>query len=143
MAVTRTTPQAEIDRYMTQQIQRKEAAIINAFNYVGLRCINEARTNGAYKDRTGNLRNSVGYLIFVDGVIQSSAGMSQTTGGGEGETIIRKLAAQFPHGIALVVVAGMNYAASVEARNLNVLSSAELLAETMVPELMTKLGLKR
>jgi len=34
----------------------------------------------------------------------------------------------------------MNYAASVEARNLNVLTSAELLADQMVPILMKQLG---
>jgi hypothetical protein len=34
----------------------------------------------------------------------------------------------------------MDYAASVEARNLNVLMSAELLAEQQVPLLMRKLG---
>jgi len=37
-------------------------------------------------------------------------------------------------------VAGMKYAAYVEARNYNVLSSAELLAEKEVPKLLKALS---
>ena len=42
-------------------------------------------------------------------------------------------------GVALVVVAGMNYAAYVEARGKNVLSSAEHLAERELPRMLEKL----
>ena len=40
---------------------------------------------------------------------------------------------------ALVVVAGMNYAAYVEAKGYNVLSSAEHLAERELPRMLDKL----
>ena len=42
-------------------------------------------------------------------------------------------------GVALVVVAGMNYAAYVEAKGYNVLSSAEHLAERELPRMLEKL----
>ena len=42
-------------------------------------------------------------------------------------------------GVALVVVAGMNYAAYVEAKGYNVLSSAEHLAERELPRMLDKL----
>ena len=142
MSITQTTPQHQIEVFLDQQIRQTQAAIINALEYVGVTCINEARTNGAYRDRTGNLRSSVGYVIVKDGTVVSGSSFEQTKGGQTGQTYIKELAAKFPHGIALIVVAGMKYASHVEALNLNVLTSAELLAQSLVPALLTKLGLK-
>lgn len=138
--ITQTTPQAEIDKYLEQEIARREKAIINAVNYVGVTCINEARRGGAYHDRTGNLRNSIGYVLVVNGKIQDESNFDATEGGLTGKAKIQELAARYPEGIVLIVVAGMNYATHVEAMNLNVLTSAELLAEQMVPQLLKQLG---
>jgi len=140
MSITQTTPQEQINAYLKQQIDRRINAIINAFNYVGFTCINEARANGSYHDVTGFLRGSIGFVIVRDGVIVSESGFESNGGGSIGKAEIQKLAAKFPHGIALIVVAGMTYASAVEARNFNVLSSAELMAEQMVPQLMNTLG---
>lgn len=135
-----TTPMSSIENYIKQQIERKQAAIINAFEYVGVTCQNEARENGSYKDRTGNLRSSIGYAIVVNGMIHSTSNLDQNTGGAKAQYYLKKLASQFPQGIVLILVAGMQYAAHVEAINLNVLTSAELMAEKLVPALMKKLG---
>ena len=43
-------------------------------------------------------------------------------------------------GITLIVVAGMSYAIYVEGRGKNVLTSAELLAERVVPDMLQQLG---
>ena len=43
----------------------------------------------------------------------------------------------------LVLVAGMDYAVYVEAKALNVLNSAEGLANKLVPEMLRKAGLMR
>lgn len=134
-----TTPMASIEQHIQQQLERNKKAIINAFEYIGVACQNEARENGSYTDRTGNLRSSIGYAIIIDGQIHSSS-TETTIGGATANQQILQLASKFPHGIALVMVAGMNYAAHVEAINLNVLTSAELLAEKMVPALMKQLG---
>lgn len=140
MAITQTTPQQEIDNYIAVQIQRRSAVILNTFEYIGMTCANEGSTGGTYKDRTGHLRASVGYLVMKDGVVYSKGGFGAGIGGSTGEAFAQKMAAGFPHGIALIVVAGMNYASAVEARNYNVLTSAELLAEQLVPQLMKTLG---
>jgi len=58
----------------------------------------------------------------------------------EGEAFINKVISQYPSGFVLVVVAGMKYASYVEARNYNVLSSSELLAEKEVPKLLKALS---
>ena len=48
-----------------------------------------------------------------------------------------KLAAEFPYGVVLIVCAGMNYAAYVEAiHHKDVLSSAQMRAEQLIQELL-------
>jgi len=135
-----TTPPSQIDQYLDDQIERRMRALINAFEYVGVQCQNEAKTGGTYKDRTGHLRSSVGYIVIKDGVVISGGEFDNNKGGSEGSSVIQKAISKNSKGIVLIVVAGMNYAASVEARNLNVLTSAELLADQMVPILMKQLG---
>ena len=132
MGIVMTTPPNQIDQYLNDQIDRRERAIINALEYVGTQCQNEARTGKTYKDVTGNLISSVGYVVLKDGV--------SVSGGGGGNAELEKQSAKHQKGIALIVVAGMNYAAAVEARNFNVLTSAELLAEQLVPQLLKQLG---
>ena len=71
-----------------------------------------------------------------------SEGGFQGPGGAESLEFAKKLAAGHVKGITLIVVAGMNYADNVEALNYDVLTSAELLAEQLVPQILEKLGLK-
>lgn len=117
-----------------------ETRCIKAFTYVGEACLIEARTNGNYQDRTGNLRNSIGYTVLKDGKTVTESGFSQTEGGAQGEKLISSLKKKYPTGIVLIVSAGMKYAACVEARNYNVITSAELLAEKLVPQILTQIG---
>lgn len=140
MSIQMTTPLSAIDAYIAQQLQRQEKAIINILNYVGIACINEGRTNGAYNDITGNLRSSIGYVVVKDGQIVNGSAFDQNEGGGTGQDHIQKIIAKFPKGIVLIVVAGMNYASYVEAMSLNVLTSSELLAEKLVPQLLKQLA---
>lgn len=144
MTILQTTPQAEINAYLARKIELRVKAIIRTLHYIGISCINEARDNGTYRDRTGNLRNSIGYVIVRDGQIVEGSSFDIKEEGWEGkasaERIIHQQVARFPHGIVLIVVAGMNYASAVEAKNLNVLTSAELLAEQLVPQIMHQLG---
>lgn len=144
MPITLTTTFGEMDDHIRRYIEQQKAKVISFLKYIGERCIIEARENGAYHDQTGNLRASIGYVVVDNGVIVTESVFDLKDDGWEGkaagEEHLRKLAARYTSGIVLIVVAGMDYAAEVEARNLNVLSSAELLAENEVPRLMRKLG---
>lgn len=54
-----------------------------------------------------------------------------------GQELLQKLQAKFPWGIVLIVCAGMNYAAYVEAiHHKDVLTSAELKADALVDKLL-------
>lgn len=120
-----------------------DAAVIITLSYLGEMGVIQARSLNTYQDQTGNLRSSVGYLILRNGLVVKSAftgGKAQ--GRSEGNAVARQLAAQFPTGYALIVVAGMNYAATVESRGLDVLTSAQLLAEREMPGLIEQLKSK-
>lgn len=134
----------DIEHMLQQKIALYQEKIVRIFHIVGEKCINEAREHGSYQDQTGNLRSSIGYVVLQDGKPIEKGGFKLTKSGGsgqkEGETFINKIISQYPKGFVLVVVAGMKYAAYVEARNYNVLSSAELLAEKEVPKLLNALS---
>lgn len=150
MSGRQITPQSQVDAYLQQQLQRRELALLNAFIYVGEACIKEARENGSYIDQTGNLRSSIGYVILKDGVIYQNGGFNSSShkgtdgkeGADKGEKFMKKLISEYRKGLALIVVAGMEYSAYVEAKNYNVLTSAEIMAQQMVPLILRKLGFK-
>lgn len=141
MPIEQLTPMRDIEAYLQEQIRRREEALVNTMAYAGETVVNDARVNGNYRDRTGNLRSSKGYLIVKDGTILRKGGFGGLSGGKEGETFARKITGDFPAGIVLIVVAGMNYARYVAARGYNVLDSSEALARKIVPQLMKQLGL--
>lgn len=139
------TPEADIMAHLDNELKKKQDAIINLLMYVGENCIREARLNHGYKDQTGNLSSSMGYLILNNGITVKSGGLDTVKQGSEGSVeggkFLAELASSNRTGIVLIVVAGMNYAAYVET-NYNVLASSELIAQTMVPRLMKQLGFK-
>lgn len=125
------------------EVEKKQIARLQR---LGEMCLVEARTNKGYMMQTGALLSSTGYEVFVDGVAihsqfdaasgaeSNAAEMGIKSGQSIAETI-----GKGTKGIALVVVAGMNYAAYVEAKGSNVLSSAEHLAERELPRMLEKL----
>ena len=144
MGAKQITPMSEVEAYLDEQIERIEQLIIYNLSYVGEQCLTEARNTNSYKDQTGNLRSSIGYTIVKDGRVirQSDFAVVRkgSEGKSEGEQFARSLAAKFPEGIVLIVVAGMNYASYVSAKGYNVLDSAELLADRLVPSILKQLG---
>lgn len=123
-------------------------AIVSVLTDVGMQCVAEARNNGNYMDQTGNLRSSIGFCIVADGKVVNSVFADQMGDGKptnpEGIAQSRKtlagVASNKTSGIFLIVVAGMNYAIYVEGRGKNVLTSAELLAERVIPDTLQQLG---
>lgn len=125
------------------EIEKKQIARLQR---LGEMCLVEAKTNKGYMMQTGALLSSTGYEVFVDGVaihsqFDAASGAESNaaeTGIKSGQSIAETIG-KGTKGIALVVVAGMNYAAYVEAKGYNVLSSAEHLAERELPRMLEKL----
>lgn len=140
MGFTKKTPDSAFSNFLDDTKKLVISRAIKAFIYVGEACLKEARLNGNYTDRTGNLRNSIGYAVVFNSEIMQESVFANTTGGEKGKKYLDGLKKNYHTGLVLIVSAGMNYAAYVEARNYNVLTSAELLANKLVPQIMKQLG---
>ena len=145
MPIVQITPSEEIMNKIKQQTEVWERLIIRKFQQVGEECSNQAKSLniGTFTDRTGNLRSSIGYIIVKDGELYSVGDFRSikngAKGSSEGVEYAKSLISKFPRGIALVVVAGMNYAGYVEAKSLDVITGQELYSSRRLKELLTEL----
>lgn len=128
MKFQRTGDWKNVPLILEQQLKRIEEAIIFNFLVIGENCVIHARENGEYKDQTGNLRNSIGYVIAYDGKVlewgfKYSSGITN-----KGEFFAKYKIQEMlvgDSGYSLIIVAGMGYARKVEDRGKNVLSATE------------------
>lgn len=136
--------------YMKNATVRVERAIEDQMRYLGEECVNWARDMADFKDQTANLRNSIGYIILKNGreiganfektgKPNPKAKKTDIDGLEVGEAYAKKIAAEYTSGYVLILVAGMEYAAAVEAKGRDVLSSAEQLAMEEMPKLKVEL----
>ena len=141
-------------QYMRDELSAYQQMVVRKLQYAGERLIIQARQHGSYTDQTGNLRSSIGYVIVKDGQILTGSGFNTIpprvrregdvyNGSKEGQSLAKEIASKYKRGIALIVVAGMNYAAYVEAKGFDVLASSEMLAEKIIPPMLQKLGINK
>lgn len=139
MAIRMNTTEQELTDYIKVAVENQRKALIYNLRYIGEKCLNAARFSNGYKDQTGNLRSSLGYVLSFDGkIVDNSAKqvVKQGTEGAEkGEEYAKQVVRTYPQDVALVVVAGMEYAPHVAARGRDVLDSAKLTAEQLIKEL--------
>lgn len=147
MPIRQRTPQSEVDRHFSGLAKRFEAQVLYQLGVLGEACINKARERGSYRDDTGNLRSSVGYIIAIDGKIHKQFfepienAKDGKTGVGEAEELARKVLEDYPEGIVLIVVAGMKYASYVANRGYDVIDSAEVFAKKNISKMMKQITL--
>lgn len=153
MGVTANIDFRQIRDQLEREVRRNIQRIIASLQYVGETVVNEIRTShiSDWNDRTGNLRSSVGYILSVDGQPLNMSGFERVDGpdrekstedGSEsGRAYAQSLCSLYPKGIALIVVAGMEYAAYVEAmENKVVLAQGEIEARKLVSEMIQRLN---
>ena len=160
MPIKRITSDVDIRHYLEERVSRIRQVLINILIRMGEEAVKEARENHHYKDRTGNLTSSIGYCVLEDGkvIVESSFDVvtgvwkddkgrshpySGDAGSSKGREFLHSLISEHSSGLVLIVVAGMKYAAYVEAKNLNVLDSAEQLVELELPKLLKQLNYKQ
>jgi hypothetical protein len=126
---------ADIAKMMKIKLANLEQLIINRLIFIGETFVRNARLNGNYGDVTGNLRSSIGYIILKNGVKikenfeKSEKGSDKQTGVNKAKSLINELKADFLEGYTLIVVAGMDYAATVESRGKDVLTASSIIAK--------------
>ncbi len=106
---------------------------------LGERVVKYAREHGNYTDRTGNLRNSIGYVVVQYGRIVTE-NFSIGSGHEEAKVRARAYALDVAHELSagktyLVWVAGMEYAKYVEAKGVDVLEGSGNWVESTAEKL--------
>jgi hypothetical protein len=145
MAITPNFTRADVQKRFDAFLDQIERQQIKRLQKLGEMCVNHARSipkEQGFEDQTGNLRSSIGYMVFVDGVaIHSFYNQIKegSTGIKAGEALAKEIGGKHQQGVCLVVTAGMNYALHVESRGRDVLTGAEHLAEKELPKMLEKL----
>lgn len=139
----------DVHSSISQYALRIHRALEVIMQYIGEQCVNIAREKGTYNDITGNLRNSIGYVLvrngdiicknFEERVQSKIVSAANNSGILEGQALAEELATKYTKGYVLIVVAGMHYAHYVESLNKDVLDSAERYALQKVPTILKDL----
>ncbi|HOZ15960.1 MAG TPA: hypothetical protein PLH91_03710 [Tenuifilaceae bacterium] len=120
-----------IRKELLRQRQEIVHGIVDICHYVGEKFVKEARQamsidsgifpKNDYTDRTGNLRQSIGYILILDGKVL----FSRQPDNPEGMSYYNFLISSLPKakGLWLVGMAGMKYASYVESMGYNVITS--------------------
>ena len=144
---TKDDVKARFDKFL-EVVEKRQ---IDRLAKLGEECVTHARLipkDRGFEDQTGNLRSSIGYVLFRDGVAihDDYKAVSGPVGGGNSGQAIEKskdlaerVARNHPVGICLVVTAGMQYAVCVESRGRDVLTSAEIMAQQKLPVMVQEM----
>lgn len=134
MAVKWTNPN-DLDKEIRQFEARYNTRAVQWLMRLGEQVVSYAREHGSYTDQTSNLRNSIGYLIVQHGRVihfsfegdtpsrskQGDVGEAHKTGYSYARDVASNLDKDKTY---LVWVAGMEYAAAVEAKGYDVLKGS-------------------
>jgi hypothetical protein len=121
MALKSNFNEAASMRDLQKQADILNRKILNSFIRAGEEFVTNARSQGQshalgqYEDQTTNLRNSIGYYVFYDGMMVRGNNNILSNLAVAEEVVNTK-------GFQLVGIAGMNYASHVESKGYNVIS---------------------
>lgn len=138
---TESDVKGRFDKFIEVIVKRQ----VKRLQYLGEMCVKHAREippEQGFQDQTGNLRSSIGYMVFLDGVSVRD-NYVPVSGGAEGvekgKALAKKVGSKYKQGVCLVVTAGMNYAIHVESKGRDVIASAESMARQELPKMAAEL----
>lgn len=144
MGIELQTSIQAVDKLILTAISIIQAEIIRSLSYLGewsVRFIRDRDGTESWFDITGNLRSSIGYVVAEDGrkVIESAFEtiLKGSAGSEAGRRAIDAVLPRYKNTFALIMVAGMEYAEFVEAKeNKDVLAKAELKARAKLQDVL-------
>lgn len=147
MGIKSKTNISQIMKDLKIEAEKVNTSIVRYLSYVGEYAVTLARNHGNYKDHTGNLRASIGYVVSKNGIVVESGGFDPNAASirTEGEAGARKgmsdaeIRAKETSGYALVVIAGMNYGVYVEKKQYDVLTFTEESAKALAKQLFRRM----
>jgi len=135
----------DIAKMLAEKYTVIDQALLLRILRVGEAFVKQARDTANFKDRTGNLRSSIGYIILKDGK-DIYENFKSRAGGKDGVEKAREVAAalkiKYPKGYVLIAVAGMDYAAAVESLGYDVITSSAADAATNLKQSLSELAKK-
>lgn len=138
MGVTVKKPDTDMKALVRSHMGRVMEAMVQRLAEIGELAVADARRSGNYTDRTGNLRSSIGYVVANNGTVVARSSFDSVRGATEGPQTGLSLAesvASQSSGLALVLVAGMDYAEYVADKGFNVIDSGRIIAERLIQQL--------
>lgn len=143
MKYTPKFSKADIVKSLRAKKEAFQNAVLSRLRFIGETFITNARSNDTYKDQTGNLRSSIGYLILKDGKqFEASFPGDKSAGRDAAKKVVADVSGKHPKGLVLIVVAGMEYALYVEATGRDVLTASGIAAENDLKKAVEKLSKK-
>lgn len=134
--------QAAVMKAVAEATRIVQEEFMRTLSYLGEQTVVIAKDRpqeASWFDHTGNLRSSIGYAVLKNGQKMIEGSFKKIKDGSlgvqMGEDLIDALASAFTDRYTLLVVAGMNYAETVEAiEGKDVLKAAELHARQKIGE---------
>ena len=150
MGVTKKVVGNTFQQYVTKRLEQLKGQYVRGLIAAGIETVNYIRNRSgeaSWYDQTGNLRSSIGFVIIDEGQIIYQSGFDVVRNGAEGARIgkefselVAQRTEQFKKGLVLLVVAGMEYAAYVEAmENKDVLASSKPYANRIIQDMIKQL----
>lgn len=141
MGIKRTTSEKAVLGALLATAEAQRKLVLTDLGYIGESAVRHARQNHSYKDQTGNLTSSIGYVVYEDDKpIQMSQfervvgtdTNTQQNGSEVGRQFAEQVAKVAKQKHKLVIVAGMEYAEAVQAKGYEVLQGAIILAKNLL-----------
>ena len=129
----------DIDDAFSQFTGTQEQKYVETLKWVGEQFTNHCRDLRTYRDQTGNLRASIGFIIAIDGNVVHEDWSGDPEGISQGKKTAQTVLNSSKTGIVLIGVAGMQYASAVESRGLDVITGGTLVAEKILKGIMNKI----
>ncbi|QGY44144.1 hypothetical protein GM418_10880 [Maribellus comscasis] len=132
-------------RALDKQVKDAEWQTQQLLKYAGEQFLRRARLNKEFKDDTGNLQSSIGYVVAKNRriIINAIEGLEPEKQTAKGKTYGVRLAeaiiADYPMGYVLVGVAGMEYGVYVEANGKDVITGSIPQTKKLIREIMDEL----
>lgn len=135
---------ANVIRAIQNQVAKADDMTLQVLKYAGETFVKNARENREFRDDTGNLQSSIGYVIVKDKKIVFKAlrgiGKSPTKKGQDAaERLAKEIMINLPTGWALIGVAGMEYGIYVEARGIDVITGSVPATQKLLKEVFKEL----
>ena len=147
MALKATFDAGFIRKQSAAKMAEIDKKIIDSLAYVGTLAVNHAREQApstGFNDVTGNLRSSIGFVIYKNGERLIDSGFQVVGKGIDGPIksyeYVENVASKYRTGYLLIVVAGMDYASRVETMGKDVITSAKHKAEKDLPQRLEALA---